>query len=107
MIIIAVKDLFFSAKITETASKLGKKAEFATDDDELVRMAKKNPGLVIADLNAFSLSSLKMAKKEGLTIIGYLSHVQTDLRKRAEKICNEVITQSELTKDLPQILSKY
>jgi len=107
MIIIAVKDVFFSAKISETANRLGKKTEFATDENELLSMAKKGNGLVIADLNAFPLSSLEAAKKEGLTIIGYLSHVQTDLRKRAVKVCDEVITQSELTKDLPNIISKH
>ncbi|MBI4170076.1 MAG: hypothetical protein HY514_00110 [Candidatus Aenigmarchaeota archaeon] len=106
MIAVAVKDVFFAAKITETAGKLDKKIVFVADDKDLVKFAKKKPELIIADLNAFSIGALKKVKKKDTIVIGFLSHVQTDLRKEAEKVCDVVVTQSEFTKKLPDILSK-
>jgi len=113
-----VDDLFFLAKIQETARKLNVKVEFVkTDKDLLERLSANgdgNPSLIIFDLNntaAKPLSAvpkLKRELKKGTTIIGFLSHVQGDLKqKAAEAGCDMVLPRSAFSQNLPQLLRRH
>src|SRR5208283_3748049 len=85
-----VDDLFFAAKIQETARKLNVKVEFAKDDKDLAERMLQNgeekPSLIIFDLNNANakpltlIPKLKSKLKKGTSIIGFLSHVQGDLK---------------------------
>ena len=43
-----------------------------------------------------------------IKLIGYLSHVQTDLKRQAEQTgCDEVMARSAFSMNLPEILKRY
>jgi CheY-like chemotaxis protein len=113
-----VDDLFFAAKIQETARKLNVKVEFAKNDKDLAeRMAQngeEKPSLIIFDLNNASakpltlIPKLKSKLKKGTSIIGFLSHVQGDLKQKAHEVgCDMVLPRSAFSQNLPQLLRRH
>lgn len=113
-----VDDLFFLAKITETARKLNVKVEFVkTEKETLERVAQngdQKPSLIIFDLNNASakplttIPKLKSKLKKHTTVIGFLSHVQGDLKMKAmEAGCDMVLPRSAFSQNLPQLLRRH
>jgi hypothetical protein len=113
-----VDDLFFLAKITETARKLNVKVEFVKSDKEAAERIAQNgdqkPSLIIFDLNHVSakplttIPKLKSKLKKQTTIIGFLSHVQGDLKVKAmEAGCDMVLPRSSFSQNLPQLLRRH
>jgi CheY-like chemotaxis protein len=113
-----VDDLFFLAKIQETARKLNVKVEFVKNDKELMDRVKKNgeelPSLLIFDLNNSNarpltvIPKLKAKLKKGTSIIGFLSHVQGDLKQKAHEAgCDMVLPRSAFSQNLPQLLRRH
>src|SRR5437660_4882063 len=91
-----IEDLFFMAKIQETARKLNVKVEFVKSDKDLMDRMSQNgeekPSLIIFDLNNANakpltlIPKLKSKLKKGTSIIGFLSHVQGDLKQKAHEV---------------------
>jgi CheY-like chemotaxis protein len=113
-----IDDLFFVAKIQETSRKLNVKVEFVkSDKDILERMAlngDEKPSLIIFDLNSANakplatIPRLKKELKKGTTIIGFLSHVQGDLKVKAmEAGCDMVVPRSAFSQNLPSLLRRH
>jgi CheY-like chemotaxis protein len=113
-----VDDLFFAAKIQETARKLNVKVEFAKNDKDLAeRMAlngEEKPSLIIFDLNNVAakpltlIPKLKSKLKKGTSIIGFLSHVQGDLKQKAHEVgCDMVLPRSAFSQNLPNLLRRH
>lgn len=113
-----VDDLFFQAKIQETARKLNVKVEFVKTDKDLNEKMKENgeekPSLIIFDLNGVSakplvlIPKLKTKLKKGTSIIGFLSHVQGDLKQKAHEVgCDMVLPRSAFSQNLPQLLRRH
>jgi hypothetical protein len=115
-----IEDLFFNAKIQETGRKLNVKVEFVkTDKDILDRLNNGNgngekPSLIIFDLNNVAakplqtIPKLKKELKKGTTIIGFVSHVQGDLKLKAmEAGCDMVIPRSAFSQNLPNLLRRH
>jgi PleD family two-component response regulator len=113
-----IDELFFLAKINEISRKLNVKVEFVkTEKDILDRLAENGsdkPSLIIFDLNnanAKPLATIPRLKKElkkGTTIIGFLSHVQGDLKVKAmEAGCDMVIPRSAISQNLPSLLRRH
>jgi CheY-like chemotaxis protein len=113
-----IEDLFFMAKIQETARKLNVKVEFVkTDKDLMDRMhqnGEEKPSLIIFDLNNNSVKpltlipKLKSKLKKGTSIIGFLSHVQGDLKQKAHEVgCDMVLPRSAFSQNLPQLLRRH
>jgi CheY-like chemotaxis protein len=111
-----IEDLFFLAKIQETARKLNVKVEFVkTDKDILERMnGDEKPSLIIFDLNNANakpltlIPKLKSKLKKGTSIIGFLSHVQGDLKQKAHEVgCDMVLPRSAFSQNLPQLLRRH
>ena len=113
-----VDDLFFLAKIQETARKLNVKVEFVkTEKDLLDRMnqnGEEKPSLIIFDLNNANakplalIPKLKSKLKKGTSIIGFLSHVQGDLKQKAHEVgCDMVLPRSAFSQNLPQLLRRH
>lgn len=115
-----IEDLFFLAKIQETGRKLNVKVEFVkTDKDILERLSNGNgngekPSLIIFDLNNMAakplqtIPKLKRELKKGTTIIGFVSHVQGDLKLKAmEAGCDMVIPRSAFSQNLPNLLRRH
>lgn len=112
-----VDDLFFMAKIQETARKLNVKVEFMKSDKELAEHMKQNeemPSLLIFDLNNVNarpltvIPKLKAKLKKETSIIGFLSHVQGDLKQKAHEAgCDMVLPRSAFSQNLPQLLRRH
>jgi CheY-like chemotaxis protein len=113
-----VDDLFFQAKIQETARKLNVKVEFAKNDKDLAERMQQNgeekPSLIIFDLNNANakpltlIPKLKAKLKKGTSIIGFLSHVQGDLKQKAHEVgCDMVLPRSAFSQNLPQLLRRH
>ncbi len=113
-----VDDLFFAAKIQETARKLNVKVEFVKTDKDLADRMEQNgeekPSLIIFDLNSASakpltlIPKLKTKLKKGTSIIGFLSHVQGDLKQKAHEVgCDMVLPRSAFSQNLPQLLRRH
>src|SRR5579862_5014796 len=88
--IVLVDDLFFQAKLFETAKQTGTTLETVASGDQLVQAAALSPtALIIVDLNARQ-GALEAIEKLGANpsgnprrVIAFLSHVQTELAERA------------------------
>lgn len=113
-----VEDLFFLAKIQETARKMNVKVEFVKTDKDLLDRMKENgeekPSLIIFDLNNTNakpltlIPKLKSKLKKGTSIIGFLSHVQGDLKQKAHEVgCDMVLPRSAFSQNLPQLLRRH
>ena len=113
-----VEDLFFLAKIQETARKLNVKVEFVKTDKDLTDKIGQNgdekPSLIIFDLNnnvvkpLTLIPRLKSKLKKGTSIIGFLSHVQGDLKQKAHEVgCDMVLPRSAFSQNLPQLLRRH
>lgn len=111
-ILALVDDIFFQAKMLETAKHSGVEMKpFSSGEALLAAIDGVPPRLVIIDLNARSapietIASLR-ARDSQLPIVAFFSHVQVDLAQRARSAgCTEVIPRSRFTKDLAAILSR-
>jgi hypothetical protein len=115
-----IEDLFFNAKITETARKLGVKVAFVKNDkDEIEKLTSHEeeadrPGLIVFDLNNANVKpltlipKLKAKLKRSTSIIGFLSHLQGDLKAKAvEAGCDTVMPRSAFSQNLPNLLRRY
>ena len=113
-----VEDLFFLAKIQETARKLNVKVEFVKTDKDLIEKMEQNgdekPSLIIFDLNNNGakpltlIPRLKSKLKKGTSIVGFLSHVQGDLKQKAHEVgCDMVLPRSAFSQNLPQLLRRH
>lgn len=115
-----IEDLFFNAKITETARKLGVKVAFVKNDKEAIaELTSKEdeadrPGLIVFDLNNTNakpltlIPKLKAKLKKTTSIIGFLSHLQGDLKAKAvEAGCDTVMPRAAFSQNLPNLLRRY
>ncbi len=121
-----VDDLFFQAKMVETARRVGVKLKTVSTGaalmDALDGALNPAPGgdsggaaggdlprLIVVDLNARQgpLEAIEKLQAGGnpVPVIGFLSHVQTDLAERARTAgCKQVMPRSSFTANLSEIL---
>jgi hypothetical protein len=114
-----IEDLFFNAKITETARKLGVKVAFIKNEKEAIAELvggeeADRPGLIVFDLNNAAakpmtlIPKLKTKLKKSTSIVGFLSHLQGDLRAKAvEAGCDTVMPRAAFSQNLPNLLRRY
>jgi DNA-binding NarL/FixJ family response regulator len=107
-----VDDLFFQAKISETAKHVEVDLRVsATPEALLDEIARGKPNLIVVDLNARSspVESLVriQSSAENVPVIAFLSHVQTELAQQARAAgCRTVMPRSQFTRDLATILAR-
>ena len=107
-----IDDLFFQAKVVETAKHLGVSLRVCgTPDALLAEIAQQAPRLIVVDLNARSqpLTAIQRLPDaaRAIPLIAFLSHVQTDLAENARAAgCREVMPRSVFTRDLATILAR-
>jgi hypothetical protein len=114
-----IDDLFFTAKIQETARKLGVKVAFVKNEKEQIATLtsgeeEDRPGLIVFDLNNANakpltlIPKLKAKLKKTTSIIGFLSHIQGDLKAKAvEAGCDTVMPRAAFSQNLPNLLRRY
>jgi CheY-like chemotaxis protein len=89
--------------------------EFVKDEDEVLVKAKAKPALIIFDLNFESVNPLALIRKlkasaeyKGISMIGYLSHIQGELKQQAHETgCDMVLARSAFSQNLQQILKRH
>lgn len=107
-----VDDLFFQAKLLETAKQLGVELRAcATPDALIAEAAISAPRLVVVDLNARTRPLEAVARMHktapAIPLIAFLSHVQVDLAEQARAAgCANVMPRSKFTKELATILAQ-
>jgi len=115
-VLVAVDDLFFSSKISETAKHLSIPLVFARSQDEVIaRALTEKPVLLIVDLNSTRcqpVETILQIKEDAdlrhIPVVGFLSHVQADLKVKATMAgCDRVLPRSVFTIHLPEILAEY
>ncbi len=115
-ILALVEDLFFAAKIIETAKLVGADIEMVANGEALLRRSvEARPSLVIVDLNAPGAGrgeAIRQFKTNSglatIPVIGFLSHVQVELAEAATKAgCDRVLPRSKFTAELPRILRDH
>ena len=108
-VIILTNNLMDEVKISETSKQLNIEIKVVSDLKSLIeQMLENTPNTIILDLNELK-GSLEIIQKliirrPGLKVIGYLAHVQIDLKKEAEKYGIQTMPRSEFSKKLPDIL---
>jgi hypothetical protein len=113
-----IEELFFVAKIQESAKKLGVKVAFIKNDKdalaELMSSEENKPALIVFDLNNANakpltlIPKLKAKLKRSASIVGFLSHLQGDLKAKAvEAGCDVVMPRSAFSQNLPNLLRRY
>ena len=112
-VVVLIDDLFFQAKLHQTAKLTGITLETVTTGVQLLKSAAASPAaLIIVDLNARqgaldAVEKLCAAEYSGnpRRVIAFLSHVQTDLAEHALAAgCQEVMPRSKFTQNLAAIL---
>src|SRR5690242_20419810 len=111
-IVAVLSDLMFTVKIQEAAKRAGLEPVFVKSQEEAIAQAKDNPAVMILDLNNTSADALEVitelkkdAETSKISLLGYVSHVQADLKQAAqEKGCDMVMARSAFSQNLPTIL---
>ena len=113
-ILAALDDMFFAAKIRATAEQVGSEGRFVKTVESAMEKAREEaPALVIADLHSTRCDPFDLAQQikaddnlRRLPLIGFFSHVHTELRRRAEQSgFDRVMPRSFFSKNLPEILA--
>lgn len=114
-----VEDLFITAKVQETAKKLGVKVAFIKNEKEAIAELTSGetvnrPALIVFDLNNANakpltlIPKLKTKLKRSASIIGFLSTIQGDLKAKAvEAGCDTVMPRAAFSQNLPNLLRRY
>jgi len=112
-----IDDLFFVAKIQEISRKLNVKVEFVKSDKDIAEKTEnteEKPSLIIVDLNSNSIkplpviSKMRSRYKKATSIVGFVSHLQGDLKMKAQEAgCDVVMPRSAFSQNLPNILRRH
>jgi CheY-like chemotaxis protein len=114
-ILAVVEDLFFVVKINDSAKRAGLTCEFVKDAAVVLEKAQaERPLMVIVDLNARSVNAVELIAQlraaeglKGLSLIGFVSHVEGELKQRAQDAGAMVLARSAFSANLPQILRRH
>jgi CheY-like chemotaxis protein len=112
-ICMVVDDMFFAAKIRGAAQSCGREIESVKTAEQVVKMIGDPPAMVIVDLNSNRLDPIEVLKRikgeasmKDVPVVGFLSHVQLDLKQAAEAAgCDYVIPRSAFSMKLPEIVA--
>ena len=114
-VLAVVSDLFFSVKLTDAAKRAGMALEFVKEPENVLAKAQTRPQLIILDLNFESANPLDLigklkgnAETKGISIIGYLSHIQGVLKQAAQEAgCDMAMARSAFSQNMSQIFKRH
>jgi CheY-like chemotaxis protein len=112
-IVAFLDDLFFTVKIADAAKRSGLTVTFEKSRDAVLAHVAQAPSVVVIDLNFASadpigLSAQIKADSPTTRVIGFVSHVQTELREQARLAgCDAVVPRSVFSTQLPDLLRQY
>jgi len=106
-----VNNLMFSVRIREVAATMGGLVTLVSNNEEILEKLDIHPSLLILDLTAVTdgwQNVVAKAKEAGIPVLAYGPHVNTDLLEAARAAgCDDVVANSKLNIDLPNLLAKY
>jgi CheY-like chemotaxis protein len=110
-VVALVEDIFFIAKMKETAKQAGVALETVGSPTALAEAAQAaETSLLIVDLNALgSIEAIEMLQAAGNTLpmVAFFSHVQAELAERARVAgCEQVMPRSKFSRELAEILTR-
>jgi CheY-like chemotaxis protein len=111
-ILALVEDLFFLAKIRETAKAVGVTVMTNDAGGSSAAIAEAQPQAILLDLNCRGLPAvdrIRALKSDPATrsirIVGFVSHVQEELISAARAAgCDSIMARSAFTQQLPNLL---
>lgn len=111
-IVACVEDLFFLAKIRETAKAVGVTVVMNDLRRGSAAIAEAQPQAIILDLNSRGLSALDWIRDlkadpstRSIRIVAFASHVQGEIISAARAAgCDSVMARSAFTQQLPNLL---
>jgi CheY-like chemotaxis protein len=114
-LLVVMADLFFSAAIVDIAKKLGMGVQLLRDQATVLEKIEAQPAAVILDLNYAAADPIGIIERikarpetRGITTIGFVSHVQTEVQARARDAgCDFVLARSVFVQKLPAILQGH
>jgi hypothetical protein len=105
-VVAVVKDLFFVARIRETARLAGVPLTFARSLDEVTAALGGAPRFVLLDLTAGLDydAILGAAATAGVPVLGFTTHALARQTQPWHGRCERVVTKETLTAELPALL---
>ena len=113
-IVAVVDDMFFVSKIRATGKALGMIVKFPrTAEAFRLIIDDEPPVLIVVDLHNEKIDPFDVAKEvkenealSGIPLLGFFSHVQVELQKRAREAgYDEILPRSLFARDLANILA--
>jgi CheY-like chemotaxis protein len=114
-ILAVLDDLFFTVKIHDAAKRAAMPIAFLKSEVDVLAQAQEQPAVIVLDLNFAGIDPLQLVQKlkadpatKGIPVIGYLSHVQGELKQQAHQAgCDMVMPRSKFSQTLPQLFKRY
>ncbi len=115
-VVAALDDLFFGAKLEETARRLGVELILVPSAQGVAAAVRRHrPALVIMDLQAEACRPIETIREmkadpelKAAPILGFFAHVRADLKAAAaEAGCDELLPRSAFSARLPEILKRF
>jgi CheY-like chemotaxis protein len=111
-ILVLVRDLLFSSRITETARRLGHPCRVARSVEEFRARLGESPELLMMDLTAqgmdldAALAAVEAAGRPA-PVLAWTTHALWKTTRPLHARCDRVVTREELTEKLPELLTGY
>jgi CheY-like chemotaxis protein len=107
--------LFFTVKINEASKRAGVAVTFVKSERDALDQAAGIPAVIVIDLNCACVDPLQLIRSlkadpelAKINLIGYVSHVQGELKQQAQEAgCDVVLARSAFSQNLPQILKRH
>ena len=110
-IVAALTDLFFLVHITGPAKQLGMQVANVKDKASALAKLQADAAVLVIDLTCTAVEPLDLIREAkaaapAVSIIGFLPHVQIELRERALAAgCDTVLPRSAFAQKLPELLA--
>src|SRR5215207_8192579 len=113
-VISVVDDMFFASKIRAVAEAAGVEISFPRSLEAVVSKARETkPGLILVDLHNQRIDPIALARElkadqklRDIKLLGFFSHVQTELKMNALSAgFDQIIPRSVFARDLAEILA--
>lgn len=108
-VVAVVRDLFFVARIRETARLVGTPLVFARTPEEIAAaLAPDPPALAIVDLTTsgwdYDALFAALAAAPDVPVLGFTTHALARTTQPLHAHCRRVVTKETLTQELPGLL---
>jgi hypothetical protein len=107
-VVAVVKDLFFAARIRETARLVGVPLSFARSPEELERAAASAPRFALVDLTGdFDYERVfTVTERVRLPVLAFTTHALARQTQPWHARCRRVVTKETLSRDLGSLLAR-